>query len=80
MQLYHDKAIAAIDQGLEGLAVRWKKGSTGKLFDAGYQAGLANVVKMLEMGAVTEKEDVQNIIDTYTGDYSALALIKTVLE
>ncbi|WP_349674379.1 hypothetical protein [Lacrimispora sp.] len=79
VKLYHDKAIAAIDQGLEGLAERWKKGSTGKLFDAGYQAGLTNVVKMLEMGAVTEKEDVQNIIDTYTGDYSALALIKTVL-
>lgn len=79
VKLYHDKAIAAIDQGLEGLAERWKKGSTGKLFDAGYQAGLTNVVKMLEIGAVTEKEDVQNIIDTYTGDYSALALIKTVL-
>lgn len=79
VQLYHDKAIAAIDQGLEGLAERWKKSSTGKLFDAGYQAGLTNVVKMLEMGAVTEKEDVQNIIDTYMGDYSALALIKAVL-
>lgn len=79
VQLYHDKAIAAIDQGLEGLANRWKKGSTGKLFDAGYQAGLTNVVKMLKMGAVIEKEDVQNIIDTYIGDYSALALIKTVL-
>ncbi|MFR3728380.1 hypothetical protein [Lacrimispora sp.] len=79
VQLYHDKSIAAIDQGLEGLAEKWKKGSTGQLFDAGYQAGLTNVVKMLEMGAVTGKEDVQNIIDTYTGDYSALALIKTVL-
>lgn len=79
VQLYHDKAIAAIDQGLEGLAEKWKKGSTGKLFDAGYQAGLTNVVKMLEMGAVTEKEDVRNIIDTYLGDYSALALIKAVL-
>lgn len=79
VKLYHDKSITAIDQGLEGLTERWKKGSTGKLFDAGYQAGLTNVVKMLEMGAVTEKEDVQNIIDTYTGDYSALALIKTVL-
>lgn len=79
VQLYHDKAIAAIDQGLEGLAEKWKKSSTGKLFDAGYQAGLSNVVKMLEMGAVTEKEDVQNIVDTYIGDYSALALIKTVL-
>ncbi|GLB27256.1 hypothetical protein LXJ15735_34970 [Lacrimispora xylanolytica] len=79
VQLYHDKAIAAIDQGLEGLAERWKKGSTGKLFDAGYQAGLSNVVKMLEIGAVTEKEDVQNIIDTYMGDYSTLSLIKAVL-
>ena len=79
VQLYRDKSITAIDLGLEGLAERWKKGSTGKLFDAGYQAGLSNVVKMLEMGAITEKEDVQNIIDTYMGDYSALALIKTVL-
>jgi len=79
VQLYHDKAIAVIDQGLEGLTEKWRKGSTGKLFDAGYQAGLANVVKMLEMGAVTEKEDVQNIINAYIGDYSALALIKTVL-
>ena len=79
VQLYHDEAIAAIDKGLEGLTERWKKSSTGKLFDGGYQAGLSNVVKMLEMGAVTEKEDVQNIIDTYIGDYSALALIKTVL-
>ncbi|EXG87937.1 hypothetical protein K413DRAFT_4842 [Clostridium sp. ASBs410] len=79
VQLYHDKAIAAIDQGLEGLDEKWKKGSTGKLFDAGYQAGLTNVVKMLEMAAITEKEDVKNIIDTYTGDYSAMALIKTVL-
>lgn len=79
MQFYHDKAIAAIDQGLEGLAEKWKKGSTGKHFDAGYQAGLSNAVKMLEKGVITEKEDVQNIIDTYTGDYSALALIKTVL-
>lgn len=79
VQLYRDKSITAIDQGLEGLAERWKKGSTGKLFDAGYQAGLSNVVKMLEIGAVTEKEDVQNIIDTYIGDYSALALIKAVL-
>jgi len=34
---------------------------------------------MLEMGAIIEKEDVKNIIDTYIGDYSALALIKTVL-
>lgn len=79
VQLYHDKALAAIDQGLDGLVERWKKSSTGKLFDAGYQAGLTNVVKMLEMGAVTEKEDVKNIIDTYMGDHSALALIKTVL-
>lgn len=66
VQLYHDKAIAAIDQGLEGLAEKWKKASAGKLFDAGYQAGLANVVKILEMAAITEKEDVKNIIDTYT--------------
>lgn len=64
---------------LEGLESKWKKATAGKLSDGGYQSGLANVLKMLEIGAITEQQDIQNIIDAYKGDYNALAAVKTVL-
>ena len=50
-----------------------------KLLDAGYQAGFANVLKMLELGAIKTEEDVKSIVATYEGDYAALAAIKAVL-
>ncbi len=80
VQAYHDKAVEIIDTGLAALAEKWKSSSAGKLMDSGYQAGLSNVIKMLELGAVQEKEDLQNIIDTYAGDFNALAVIKKVLK
>jgi len=80
VQMYHDKAVEIIDTGLVALAEKWKKSSTGKLMDSGYQAGLSNVIKMLELGTVQGRDDLQNIIDTYAGDFNALAVIKKVLE
>ncbi|MBQ8804179.1 MAG: hypothetical protein IJZ53_11130 [Tyzzerella sp.] len=77
---HHDMATGIIDNGLAGLAEKWRKNSTGKLADAGYQAGLANVIKMLELGAIQEKGDLQNIVDTYKDDFSALAVIKKILQ
>jgi hypothetical protein len=53
VQLYHDKAIAAIDNGLAALQAKWKTNSAGRLADAGYQIGLGNVIKMIEAGAMT---------------------------
>lgn len=79
VQLYHDKAVELINGGLDALAEEWKKSSVGKLLDGGYQAGLANVIKMLELGAIHEKDDIKNIIETYTGDFNALAVIKNML-
>lgn len=76
----HDKAVERVETALAGMSEKWRKGSTGKIQDAGYQAGLANTIKMLEMGAVREKEDIQNIIDSFEGDFNALAVIKKVLE
>lgn len=78
-QLYHDKAVLLIDTALDALAEKWKKSSAGKLTDSGYQAGLANVIKMLEMGVVKKEDDVKNIIDTYDGDFNALAVIREIL-
>lgn len=80
VQMYHDKAVEIIDTGLVALAEKWKKSSVGKLMDSGYQAGLSNVIKMLELGTVQKKDDLQNIIDTYAGDFNALAVIKKVLK
>ena len=78
-QIYHDKVIKLIDDGLAALVDTWKKNSTEKLTDGGYQAGLANVIKMFEMGAICYEEDIKNIIDTYSGDFNALAVIRQIL-
>lgn len=79
VQLYHDKSVDLIDTALDALAEKWKKSSAGKLTDSGYQAGLANVIKMLEMGVIAGEDDVINIIDTYRGDFNALAVIRKIL-
>lgn len=76
----HDRAAGLVEAALAAMSEKWRQGSTGKIQDAGYQAGLANTIKMLEMGAVREKEDIQNIIDSFTGDFNALAVIRKVLE
>lgn len=79
VQLYHDKAIAAIDNGLAALQSKWKANSAGRLSDAGYQIGLGNVIKMIETGAIHDRDDMQNIIETYKDDYNAMATIKNIL-
>lgn len=78
-QLYHDKAIEAIDGGLAGLQAKWRANSSGRLSDAGYQLGLGNVLRMLEAGAIRDRDDMQNIIDTYKDDYNAMATIKSLI-
>lgn len=79
VQLYHDKAIAIIDNGLAALQAKWKANSAGRLSDAGYQIGLGNVIKMIEAGAIHDRDDMQNIIETYKDDYNAMATIKNIL-
>lgn len=78
-QIYHDAAIAAIDTGLAALQAKWKANSAGRLTDAGYQIGLGNAIKMIEAGAINDRDDMQNIIDTYKDDYNAMATIKNIL-
>lgn len=79
VRAYYDKAIAIIDSGLEALSVKWKQNSTGKLLDGEYQTGIANILKMLEMGVLKNKEDIQNIINAYKDDFITLATIKEML-
>lgn len=74
-QSSHDKALEILDKGMEELESKWRKNSVGKLSDLNYQIGLANTIKMIETGAITDKEDFKNIIEVYKDDYNALATI-----
>ena len=76
----YDKAIEILDKAIEGLEDKWRANTTGKLLDSNYQIGLSNMIKMVESGAITSKEDFKNIIEVYKDDYSALATIKSLLE
>lgn len=79
LEKYHNEGIAILDNALESLAEKWRSGTVGKLADVGYQTGLANVIKMLEVGSIKTQDDVQNIIDAYADDYNARAMIRKVL-
>lgn len=73
------QAAAAVIQGaleaLDGFGV--VAGMTGgaHLRDAGYQAGLANVLHMLEIGAL-DADEVRRIAKEYEGDYAAIATMR----
>ncbi len=71
----HDRAISIVDSAIESLEDTWRANSTGKLSDSNYQIGLANIIKMIETGAITKLEDLKNIIEVYKNDYNALATI-----
>lgn len=75
----HDKAIEILERGIEALEKKWRDNSTGKLKDSNYQIGLANTIKMIETGAINNREDFKNIIEVYKDDYNALATIKNLL-
>lgn len=76
---HHDDVTAIITDGLAALEGKWNKGTTGKLADAGYQAGLSNVLKMIELDAIQNEADIKNIIETYQGDFNAMATVKASL-
>ena len=55
---------------------KWVSTLKGKITDAGYQIGLQNVLVMIENKAISRPEDMQAVVETYKGDYTALALIR----
>lgn len=77
---HHDKAVDIIDKGMVALTETWKNNTTGKLTDSGYQAGLSNVLKMLELGTIQSTEDLQNIVNTYKDDFNAVAAIENMIK
>lgn len=78
-QRAYDNAIKVLDSGIEALEQKWRNNTTGKLTDSNYQIGLANAIKMIETGSITNKEDFKNIINVYKDDYNALATISNLI-
>lgn len=76
---YHDKAAELIDVAVGAVGDIQKAECLKRLADGGYQAGLANVIKMLELGAVGNVEDFKNILEVYTDDPNAMAMIKELI-
>lgn len=76
---YHDAAASILDESIQSLSAQWSQASMSKLTDGNYQAGLSNVLKMIESGSITRKEDMQAIIDTYKGDHVAMSTIRNLL-
>ena len=76
---YHEAAASILDDGIQALSSQWKTNSMSKLTDVNYQVGLSNVLKMIESGGISRKEDMQAIIDTYRGDSMAISAIRNVI-
>lgn len=77
---HHDEAVSIIETGLNDLEKKWKKKSADNLLNAGYQAGLSNVLKMIELDAIKTKYDIDSIIEAYSGDFNAMAALKVALK
>lgn len=79
-QQFHDKAASIIDSALENITGKKSTASANKLTDAGYQMGLSNIIKMLELDVIQTREDMAGIIDIYKDDVNALAIISSLLK
>lgn len=79
VQGMHDRMIETVSKGLEQLEERWRAATVGKLTDSGYQSGLSNAVKMLELEAVTDQKDVAHLIAAYQGDFNAMEVFRRIL-
>ena len=78
-QTYRDQALSSINGGLQALQAKRTQGSAKRLADVGYQTGLANVMKLLEAGAYSQPEDIQELVGVYKDDSAALRMIGNAL-
>lgn len=79
VQGMHNRMIETVSKGLEQLEERWRAATVGKLTDSGYQSGLSNAVKMLELEAVTDQKDVAHLIAAYQGDFNVMEVFRRIL-
>ena len=79
VQELHEEAVKILEAALAALQAKWKAGSAGRLTDAAYQAGLANALKMIEVGAV-DVVGFPDLISVYAEDANVLQAIRRIIE
>jgi hypothetical protein len=75
---FKNQALGYIDQAEQRYKDIKKSNAVGNLRNGEYQAGLTNVLKILETGTM-EDDDFSNIIEVYKNDSIALNAIKTAV-
>ena len=68
------RALQVIDQAAEDWKATRKSTSAGNLQDAGYQAGLANVLQLIRSGAM-DPENFPAVLEAYEGDALSMAAV-----
>jgi len=75
---FRDRALSYINQADQRFKDSKKTNTASNLRNGEYQAGLSNVLKILEAGAIDDNDFI-NIIEVYKNDSIALSAIKTVV-
>ena len=68
------RALQVIDQAAEDWKTTRKSTSAGNLQDAGYQAGLANVLQLIRSGSM-DPENFPAVLEAYEGDALSMAAV-----
>lgn len=79
IQEYHDQAVKVIESARAAAEKSWTDGGAGKLTDAGYQTGLANVLQMLSLKAIPAA-GFSDVIEVYKDDLNALNAIRAIVD
>lgn len=75
----HNKALALIASAESALEKKWTAGAVGRLSDAGYQTGLANILQMLKLDAIPAA-GLPAILEVYKDDLNAVNAIRAIVE
>lgn len=74
-----NRAIELIAAAKRDLETKWTAGTAGKLSDAGYQTGLANVLQMLRLNAIPAA-GLPAVIEVYKDDANAINAIRAIVD
>ena len=79
VQELRNRAIDLITSAQTALEQKWTAGTAGRLDDAGYQTGLANVLQMLNLNAIPAA-GLPAVIEVYKDDANALNAIRAIVD
>ena len=73
------KALKILEDARTEQAEAWNRATVGRLDDNGYQTGLANVIRMLQLQAIPP-EDIKKTVELYRMDSNAMNAFRKIVE